>query len=191
MWCARLFGAGLALSLVLSAVPWASAQTRGQERREDRREERRPVEAPPPAPQPPAVRPEADRPVETPREPSTRGLERATQILGSRVFIDNNFGVGRVEDILLNPDGDADYLVVLNQDRYVLVPWNAARVDYPNRTVSVQITRQRFEEVPTFTRNDWPNFSDTRYFQRIQTYYPAAPGRERRIERREDRRGGS
>jgi len=113
---------------------------------------------------------------------------RASSIIGARVSIQGDVAVGKVEDLVLSQNGTVEYLVVLNEDKYVLVPWAAAKLDPGQRTVMVEIRQEKFREVPTFTRESWPNFSDTQYIERINTYYGVKPGRERRIERREDRR---
>jgi hypothetical protein len=113
---------------------------------------------------------------------------RASSIIGARVSIQGDVAIGKVEDLVLNQNGTVEYLVVLNEDKYVLVPWAAAKLDPGQRTVVVEIRQEKFREVPTFTRESWPNFSDTQYIERINTYYGVKPGRDRRIERREDRR---
>src|SRR6267142_6696703 len=86
-----------------------------------------------------------------------RQARRAKDILGSRINIQVNMSVGTVDDIVLSDDGYVEYLVVLNEGKYVLVPWEAARFDFPRRTATAEITRERFREVPTFTQEQWPN----------------------------------
>ena len=119
---------------------------------------------------------------------ASANFPRASSIIGARVGIQGDVAVGKVDDLVLNQDGTVEYLVVLNEDKYVLVPWAAAKLDPAQRTVMVEIRQEKFREVPTFTRESWPNFSDTQYIERINTYYGVKPGRERRIERRDIRR---
>lgn len=113
---------------------------------------------------------------------------RASSIIGAKVVIQDNVSIGKVEDLVLDQNGTVEYLVVLNEDKYVLVPWGAAKLDPAQRSVAVEIRQEKFREVPTFTRDRWPNFSDRQYIERINTYYGVRPGSERRIDRREDRR---
>lgn len=113
---------------------------------------------------------------------------RASSIIGAKVSIQDNVSIGKVEDLVLDQNGTVTYLVVLNEDKYVLVPWGAAKLDAGQRTVMVEIRQEKFREVPTFTRDRWPDFSDRQYIERINTYYGVRPGTERRIDRREDRR---
>ena len=106
---------------------------------------------------------------------------RVSEIMGAKVTIQNDLSVGKVEDLVINDNGCIDYLVVLNEDKYVLVPWISADVSFERRTVAVQIGQEKFRAVPTFTRDRWPNLSDRAYVEKLNTYYGVRPGRERRI----------
>jgi hypothetical protein len=116
------------------------------------------------------------------------GARRVSNILGAKVTIQNNVSIGKVEDLIINDNGTIDYMVVLNEDKYVLVPWNAGIVDFDQRTIAVEIPREKFREVPTFTRERWPDLNDRVYVEKLHGYYGVRQGRERRIERREDRK---
>jgi len=134
---------------------------------------------------------EIERRVEQPVRVESRvsaDFPRASSIIGATVRIHDNVTIGKVDDLVLDQNGTVEYLVVLNENKYVLVPWGAAKLDPAQRTVMVEIRQDKFREVPTFTRETWPNFSDTQYIERINTYYGVKPGRERRIERRDNRR---
>ena len=110
---------------------------------------------------------------------------RAKQIIGSKVSIENNMAVGTVDDIVLDENGNVDYLIVLNSENtFVSVPWDAARFNVEKRLATVHITPERFKQVPTFTVDHYPVFSTPAY--RIQTYkyYGLTPGQERRMIKR-------
>jgi hypothetical protein len=113
---------------------------------------------------------------------------RSKSILGARVSIQGGVAVGTVEDIVFTESGCIDYLVVAEEGRYVMVPWEAARFNFPQRTATIEITQERFREVPTFTSERWPNVYEPAYRERIYGYYGLKPGQERRMERRDGRR---
>ena len=49
---------------------------------------------------------------------------RAKQIIGSKVTIDENQSVGTVDDIVMDQNGNVDYLIVINEDnKLVSIPW--------------------------------------------------------------------
>ena len=103
-------------------------------------------------------------------------IPRASIVIGARVRLGSDVMVGKVEDIVLNDQGCVDYAVVVYEDKYVLVPWTVTRVDYADRIVSIDITKERFLEVPTFTREHWPNLTHRTYTQKVRTFFAASGG---------------
>src|SRR5690349_4639976 len=66
---------------------------------------------------------------------------RAKQILGSKVNIEGNTAVGTVDDIVLDENGNVDYLIVVTDEKkLVTVPWDAARFNADKRSTAVRIT---------------------------------------------------
>jgi hypothetical protein len=127
-------------------------------------------------------------PVRETRRPVAH-IERVTQLIGTQLVVRDNASVGKIEDIVLSEDGCVDYLVVSYDSKNVLVPWSVAKVDVQRKVVAVDIAKDRFMEVPTFSRDQWPNFQDRQYIERVRTIYNVpATGPERRQERREERR---
>jgi hypothetical protein len=170
----------------------AAAQTPGQERREDRRDDRQ-------------ERRDDRRGVSTPQDNAVPGTQvtqpvpnggdsrqpqthKVKSVIGTTVTIQGGLSIGTVDDIIFDDDGYIDYLVVLNEGKYVVVPWQAARFNFEQRAATVNITQQQFRQVPSFTVQSWPTL-DAAYQQRIYGYYGVTP-RERRIERRIERRSG-
>lgn len=136
------------------------------------------------APPPPPDRPREAPPAEG-RGAQTLG---AKAVLGSKVSIQGGLAIGTVDDIIFDDGGTIDYLVVLNEGKYVTVPWEAAKFDFEKRTATVEITQERFREVPTYTRESYPTFYEPAYREKIYTYYGVKPRRDIRIEKREERR---
>jgi hypothetical protein len=116
-------------------------------------------------------------------------IRRVSSVIGTTVSVRGNASLGKIEDIVLNDDGCVDYLVVTYEEKFILVPWSAARVDFNRRTASVDIERDKFREVPTFTREKWPDFSNKQYMETIHKFYGVQPGtRGRGEEHREDKK---
>jgi hypothetical protein len=176
----QIVWAGAALACWVVPVGVSSAQ---ETPRQDRRDDRRPV----PAQQETA--PVRGTPVEKQVPASDSPLpqtHKAKSVIGSKVNIQGGLSIGIVDDIIFDDDGYVDYVVVLNEGKYVVVPWQAAKFNFEQRAATVNISQQQFQQVPTFTGQTWPTF-DARYQQRIYGYYGVAPA-ERRTERRSDRR---
>jgi hypothetical protein len=171
---------------------WAAAapaqETPRQERREERRDDRRAVPAQP-APAQPApgqgteVRGQGQVQYQGSGQPQTHKVK---SVIGTKVTIQGGLAIGTVDDIIFDDDGYIDYLVVINEGKYVVVPWQAAKFNFEQRAATVNITQQQFQQVPTFTTQSWPTF-DATYNNRIYGYYGVTP-HERRVERRTERR---
>jgi sporulation protein YlmC with PRC-barrel domain len=113
---------------------------------------------------------------------------RAKTLIGSKVSIEGGTAVGTVTDIIFDNDGTLDYLVVDHDNKFVTVPWEAAKWDLGQRTAVINITPERWQEIPTYTSEAYPNFYEPAYREKIYNYYNVKPRPEIRIERREERR---
>jgi len=114
-------------------------------------------------------------------------IRRISSVIGGTVFVQGDVSVGKIEDVVLSEDGCVDYLVVMEANKYVLVPWTVTRFDFERRTAVIEIAKDKFYEVPTFTRDRWPSL-DSGYVEKLYTFYGARPSQERRIERKERER---
>jgi hypothetical protein len=97
-------------------------------------------------------------------------------VIGSKVMLQGDIAYGTVADIVINEGGCVDYLVIAEQDNYVIVPWSAATVELQERIVRIDVTRDRLREL-TFTRERWPNLSSTEFRERIHTVFGDRAGR--------------
>ena len=151
-----------------------------QDRRDDRQDRR---DANPG--QPPAVQGQPRTEVRVGEaQPQAR---RAKSVIGSKISIEGNLAIGTVDDIIFSDDGYIDYLVVLNEGKYVLVPWQAAKFNFEQKTATVSITQTQFRQVPTFTVQTFPNVYAPGYQEQIYRFYNIRPGQDRRLDRRDRR----
>lgn len=110
---------------------------------------------------------------------------RAKQILGSKVTIDADMSVGTVDDIVLDENGYVEYLIAMTKDqKLVTVPWEAVRFNIEKRVAVVHITQQQFQQVPTYTVQQYPVFTAPAYRTQIYGYFGLKPAQERRAVRR-------
>jgi len=121
------------------------------------------------------------------REPAGKvtGPIRAKSILGAKVSITGGTSVGVVDDVILTDEGVVDYVVVSQSGKLVTVPWEAVRFDHGKRAATIDITRERYEKIPTYTTERYPEFYTPEYRTEIYRYYNLKPGQGRRLERRE------
>jgi hypothetical protein len=146
-----------------------------------------PPPRPPDDPNPPRTLPQDPTTSQSTAAPQAR---KAKQVLGSKVSLQGGVNIGTVDDIIFSDAGHVDYLVVLNEGKYVIVPWQAAKFDFQKQTASVNITQAQYREVPTFTTQQWPNVYEPAYMTRIYRYYNIQPPDRYRpiLDRRDIRR---
>lgn len=110
---------------------------------------------------------------------------RAKQVIGSKLAIQGNAEAGTVDDIVLDEHGNVDYLIVATADgQLVSVPWDAAVYNADKRVATVQITPEKFQQVPTYTAQQYPAYSTPAYRTQVYGYYGLTPGQTRRMIRR-------
>jgi PRC-barrel domain protein len=101
----------------------------------------------------------------------TRTTERfGTVIMGSSVMLQGNVAFGKVYDFVITEDGCIEYIVLLEQNNYVFVPWAAVQFNVEQRIVTVNVTREKLREV-TFTKDKWPSTADAQFRQKVQTVF--------------------
>ena len=116
------------------------------------------------------------------RERSDVRVRRISAVIGAGVRLADNVRYGEVKDFVFNDNGCIDYVVIAYEDDYVLVPWGVADFDFDRRIVSIDIGRDKLREL-TFTRDRWPDLSDSRFTRRMRTVFGD------KAERREPRGG--
>ncbi len=109
---------------------------------------------------------------------------RAKQVIGTKVSILNNVSVGTVDDIVFDEMGQIEYLVVIQDDKYVTIPWEAAKFNYEKRTALLNIAQDKYMVMPTYTLQQYPNYYAPAYRTTTYRYFGLTPRERRIIERR-------
>jgi hypothetical protein len=112
---------------------------------------------------------------------------RARSLLGTKVSLQGGTQAGTIEDFVVNDEGVIDYLIVANNGKLVTIPWDAAKFNWQSRTAVINVTPQVFQQVPTYTVDQYPNFYTPTYRTQIYKSWGLTPGQERRLERRLNR----
>ncbi len=138
--------------------------------------------APPPVPPPPSER--VAPPAPPPADARPAQTMRARDIMGSKVSLKGGLAIGTVDDIIFDDSGDIDYLVVQNEGKDVLVPWDAAKFDFSSRAATVDITQDQYKTIPTYAPTELPtNVYEPAFQTRIYGYYNLKPRERREIRR--------
>jgi hypothetical protein len=102
---------------------------------------------------------------------STTEVRRISTVIGTQVSVESGTEVGKIVDFVINEDGCIDYLVMSSEDRFIVIPWTVATVDFSRHVVRVDITRDRLLEAPSFTRNNWSELSSARFTQKVRSFF--------------------
>jgi hypothetical protein len=114
---------------------------------------------------------------------------RMSSVLGANVTLERGGDVGKVEDVVLNDSGCPEYVVIRYEDGYVAVPWTFVTVNFEDRVVRLDVTRDRFRDIPTFSRDRWPDFAGGEYRKKLRKVFGADfERRGRRTEENAERR---
>jgi sporulation protein YlmC with PRC-barrel domain len=115
-------------------------------------------------------------------EGTFNNVHKGGQLIGMKVENVNNATVGKVNDVVVNPQqGRILYVVLqpssnlnLGDNLYALPPdaitWNRSQ----NSLVS-NIDQQKLASAPHFASNNWPNLSDTSFASQVYQYYGKQP----------------
>ncbi len=95
---------------------------------------------------------------------------RVSQILGSSVQLRGG-RYGTVEDMILNPAGGVDYLVVANGGHLVMMPWASAQVNATQRIVAYDVTPQAVQPL-LIERSAFPRVIVPEYVGRVGRIFP-------------------
>jgi hypothetical protein len=122
-----------------------------------------------------------DPPRVTPATPVSRTAEsntqayRVKQVLGTKVYIQGDLSIGTVDDLVFNDAGQVEYLIVANDGKLVTVPWEAAKFNFEKRTATVNITQEKYREIPTYTVREYPVFFEPTYRTRVYGWFGLTP----------------
>jgi PRC-barrel domain len=126
---------------------------------------------------PPVPKPVPVSPAQTAKE------YRVKQVLGTKVHIQGNISIGTVDDIVFGDDGRIEYLLVLNDGKYVSVPWKAATFNFDKQMAVVNITQEQYRVIPNFGLGLFPRFLAPTYRVETYKYYGLTPEQQLQAER--------
>lgn len=102
------------------------------------------------------------------------GLFRSSMVVGSGVKDLAGKDAGKIEDLLLEHDGDVAYAIVSFGgllgvgDKLFAVPWNAVILDSEGRTVHIDVKKETLERSPSFSRDKWPDANDREWAREVR-----------------------
>ena len=107
-----------------------------------------------------------------------RNVWLTTTLLNQRVRNNAGENLGKVEDLVIDPDtGTIRYGVlsfggVLGMgDKLFAIPWSALTMSPSHDYLLLNVDRRRLETAPGFDRSHWPDMADPSWQRHIHNYY--------------------
>ena len=101
---------------------------------------------------------------------TTTEVRKASGFLHANVALEGGATVGRITDFVLSDGGCIEYVVVDSNGQYVLLPYQAVRYEPGQNVVQVNVTAQKWHDLPTFTGSNWP-VHDQAYISKVRTAF--------------------
>jgi sporulation protein YlmC with PRC-barrel domain len=120
----------------------------------------------------------------------------STELIGTKVISTQGEKLGRIEDVVIHPNGDVGYAVLSFGgvmglgDKYFAIPWSVLRTDSlvvrgteksKERALVLPLDKERLKKAPGFDKAHWPNLVNADWAAEVDTFY--REGRENETER--------
>ena len=100
----------------------------------------------------------------------TGNLLSADSIMSDSVKNAEGADLGSIKELLVNPDnGKVDYAVLTfggfmgMGDKYFAVPWDALEVNREDKTMRLNMPKERLEKMEGFDKSNWPDFANPQF----------------------------
>jgi hypothetical protein len=103
-------------------------------------------------------------------------------IIGSNVVNAQNEDLGKIEDLVLDAGAGRIAYAVLSfgtflgmGGKFFAIPWNALHFNLKENHAVLNVDKKLLENAPGFDKENWPNFADSTWGNRIYKHYGYTP----------------
>jgi sporulation protein YlmC with PRC-barrel domain len=103
-------------------------------------------------------------------------------IVGSKVVNAQNEDLGKIEDLVLDAGAGRIAYAVLSfgsflgmGGKHFAIPWNAFHFQLKKNQAVLNVDKKLLENAPGFEKDNWPNFADPAWGNRIYKHYGYTP----------------
>jgi sporulation protein YlmC with PRC-barrel domain len=99
------------------------------------------------------------------------------ELMGKNVKDPQGEDLGSIEDVIVGQDGRIQHIIISHSGvmgigaRKSPIPWEAAQLRIEGDQVMAKVTKDRLENAPSFTGDEYPGFADRQYDQQLRSYY--------------------
>jgi len=108
----------------------------------------------------------------------TRNTLSATTLIGDPVVNRKGENVGKIEDLMIEPERSRVSYAVLSfggflgmGNKLFAVPLQAMKLSREDKRFVLDVDKERLKNAPGFDKDQWPDFADPAYGQKLFSYY--------------------
>ncbi len=102
----------------------------------------------------------------------------ARSIMGDDVVNTSGEHIGDIKDLMIDINRGCIAYAVLDVggflgigNKYFAVPWVSFTVNEDNKTLVLNVSKDRMEDAPGFDKDHWPMSNDADYYSSVNQYY--------------------
>jgi sporulation protein YlmC with PRC-barrel domain len=106
----------------------------------------------------------------------------ATTLIGDRVVNRKGEDLGKIEDLMIDPEqGRVGYAVLSfggflgMGDKLFAVPMQALQLSREDKQFILDVDKERLKNAPGFDKDNWPDMSDRTFGTTVYSYYNQEP----------------
>lgn len=107
---------------------------------------------------------------------------KASEVIGYAVKNAAGQELGAIEDLVIDPEHGRIAYAVLSfggflgmGDKFFAIPWEAMKPMPAQETFRLDVTKEKLEKAPGFSKDDWPNMADREWGLVVYKYYGLDP----------------
>ena len=118
----------------------------------------------------------------TSKSDTGRSTLSATTLIGDRVVNRQGENLGKIEDLMIDPEqGRVGYAVLSFGgflgvgDKLFAVPMQALKLSREDKWFVLDVDKDRLKNAPGFDKNHWPDIADRAFGTTVYSYYNTKP----------------
>jgi len=113
----------------------------------------------------------------------TTHWQKATDLLGKEVENSQDEDLGKIEDLIIDPDRARTLFGILSHggvlgmgDKLFAIPWSSlTTMSADHEDFILNVDKDRLKNASGFDKKNWPNFTDAKWTKELYTYYELRP----------------
>jgi sporulation protein YlmC with PRC-barrel domain len=103
-------------------------------------------------------------------------IRRGSELLDEEVENPQDEDLGTIEDIVIDRQGQAHYLVighggVVASDRFIAIPWDVVKPNFDDEDIQLNMSEEKLKQAPYFTKSTYNDLWTTQWCEKVHTFF--------------------